>query len=322
MALSDLAVFNEQTFTTLTEVLDQQVELFNTASSGTIRLTSAANKGDYDESSMFAKVANLVRRRNPYADTAVTATTLSTIKEISVKVAAGSKPVRMDAAWYQWIQENPAIAAAALGQQLAKATMEDMLNVGISAGYAAIAQDAARVYDGSATTFVLSDFVQGAALFGDRSQALRAWVMHSKPVFDLYAANIANAQELFNYGSVNIVRDPFGRLMIITDSPSLFTVNGVSTGVNKYHTLGLTEGGIMLEQNGDFNALMQEATGSENIQRTYQSEWSFQLGVKGYSWDESSGGHAPTNASLATATNWDKFVTSNKDQAGVVIESR
>lgn len=322
MALSDLAVFNEQTFTALTEVLDQQVELFNTASQGTIRLQSAANKGNYSEETMFAKIANLVRRRDPNSDAAVASTALATIKDVSVKVAGGSKPVRMDAAWYNWIQQNPEIAAAALGQQLAKATLEDMLNVAISAGYAAMSQIAALVHDGSAATFAIGNFVSGSGKFGDRAQAIQAWIMHSKPLFDLYSANITNTAGLFSYGTVNIMRDPFGRLIIVTDSPSLLTVDGVSAGINKYHTLGLSEGGIVVEQNGDFTALIDESTGYENIRRTYQSEWSYNLGVKGFAWDMTNGGSAPSNAAIATATNWDKYVTSNKDTAGVVIESR
>ena len=322
MALSDLAKFNEQTYSTLTEVVAQQVEKFNAASAGTIVLRSGRNKAAYSETAMFGAVAGLVRRRDPNSDGAVSAKAMKHIKDVSVKVAGGCPPVLMNPAWYAWIQQNTAVAAAALAQQLAKQQMQDMLNVGISAGYAALAQVAALVFDGSAATFDASYFAKGSRKFGDSASSISGWIMHSSPTFDFYQANIANSGHLFNYGTVNVVRDPFGRVLIVTDSSSLVTVDGVSSGVDKYHTLGLVPGGIIVEDNGDFYANVQETNGKENIERSYQAEWSYQLGVKGFAWDMTNGGAAPSNAALATATNWDKYATENKELAGVVVESR
>jgi hypothetical protein len=49
-----------------------------------------------------------------------------------------------------------------------------------------------------------------------------------------------------------------------------------------------------------------------------QVDYSFGLGLKGYSWDQTNGGKSPTDAELATGTNWDKVVTSDKHTAGVL----
>lgn len=320
--LSDLAKFNEQTFTTLTEVLDQQVELFNAASGGMLALRSAMHKGSFTEATMFAKLAGLVRRRDPESDAAVSSVNLSTIKDVTVKVTAGSTPVRMDPAWFAYIQQNPGIASAALGQQLAKDTMKDMLSVAISSGIAAISQISDLVADGTAATFTPELFVLGSSKFGDRAADIVGWIMHSKPLFNLYSHNLANTTNLFKWDNIIVSRDPFGRIMVVSDESSLVVPNGVSAGVDKYYTLGLTSSAITIEQNSDFNSLMHEQTGFENIRRTYQSEWSYNLGVKGFAWDMTNGGKNPSNAAVATSTNWDKYVTSNKDTAGVLITSR
>jgi hypothetical protein len=49
-----------------------------------------------------------------------------------------------------------------------------------------------------------------------------------------------------------------------------------------------------------------------------QVDYSFGLALKGYSWDSVNGGKSPTDAELATGTNWDKVATDIKHTAGVI----
>lgn len=49
-----------------------------------------------------------------------------------------------------------------------------------------------------------------------------------------------------------------------------------------------------------------------------QVDYTFGLSLKGYTWDESNGGKSPSDAALATGTNWDKVATSIKHTAGVL----
>ena len=39
----------------------------------------------------------------------------------------------------------------------------------------------------------------------------------------------------------------------------------------------------------------------------------------GYSWDVANGGKSPTDAEIATGTNWDLYVTDIKNSAGTVL---
>lgn len=326
MALSDLAVYSEYAYLAMTEVLDQQIAIFNEASDGTIILQPAAHQGDYSEEAFFAKIANLVRRRNAYADTAIASDSLKHIKDTSVKVAAGTKEMRIDPAQFKWIQRSPEEAGTALGQQLAGDSLADMLNTGIGVGVAALSQTASNVNDITAatapadkTSFI--SLTQTAGKLGDRQGAIRAWIMHSTPLTTLFVNALTNAENLFNYGTVNVVRDPFGRLFVITDSPALLWSQTTPSVDNGFYSLGLQQGSIIVGQNNDFDAVETSATGFENIRRTYQGEWSYNVGVKGYAWDKANGGASPTNAALFTATNWDKYSTSHKDLAGVLLKS-
>jgi hypothetical protein len=327
MALSDLAVYSEYAYLAMSEVLRQKIDLFNAASGGSIQLTHSSHQGDFSDTAFFAKISGLVRRRNAYGSGTVAEKSMAHLIDTLVKVAAGTAPVRLDPGQFKWIQQNPEVAGAALGQQLAIDTLADMLNTAIGVGYAALSQTTAVVHDATGLTppedtMSFINLNKGQAKFGDQASQLVAWVMHSKPMFDLYGKNLANAANLFSFGSVNVVRDPFGKLLIMTDAPALFGDEAGGAGVDYYYTLGLVPGALMVGQNNDFDANEETKNGDENITRTYQAEWSYQLGIKGYAWDKANGGKSPTDAALLTSTNWDKYATSNKDLAGVVIKSK
>lgn|SRR5574337_341072 len=323
MALSDLAVFNEWTYSTMTEILDQQIALFNAATRNAFTLRTAAHTGDYSETAMWAKITSLVRRRNAYGTGTLTAQAMKHLVDTAVKVAAGTNPIDLSPGQFKWIQLNPQEAGAAMGQQLAVDTMADMLNTGILATVAAIAGNAAMVNDvyndTTAVDATIAQLNTTVGKFGDRANAIAAWVMHSKPLFDIYGNAITNTNRLFVFGTIAVAQDGFGRPLVMTDSPALITP--VATKPNKYNTLGLVPGALLVEQNGDFTQNIDTRNGNENISSTYQAEWSYQLSVKGFSWDKTNGGKSPNDSAIGVSTNWDQYATSDKDTAGVMLIS-
>lgn len=317
----DLEVFNRQVYTAATEVVDQQVELFNANSNGTIVLRpSNVNMGDFSMEASFKAISKLVRRRDvANGNNAVSAVRLGQLKNVSVKVASGTSPIVWERAQFAWIKQNPAQAAAVIGEQLAKAMLQDQLNVAIKGLVAAMGANSAVVLNKSGDTgneAIRPAYLAAAAgLFGDRQMDIAAWVIHSKSMTDLWQNALANAERLFVYESVAVLRDPFGRIFVMTDSPDL-----LATDV--YSTLGLVEGAALVEPNNDFDAVTVDTTGKENIQTTYQAEWSYNLGLRGYAWKTDDGGAAPSDTALGTGTNWEKVVTSNKDTAGVLLKTK
>lgn len=324
MALSDLAVFTDYARTAKTEVLQERVELFNRATDGAIRLSTRPVSGDFSEEAFYGAVSGLVRRRNPYGDGAVAEKVLAQKTDVMVKIAAGTPPIRIDPAWYAWIQRDTREAAAAMGQQLARQQVADMINVAVGSAASAIANVGGSLINdisGNAGAAALpSPLALGntAFKFGDALSRIAVWVMHSKSWNDLYGNALTNAERLFDYGNVGVVRDPLGRRYIMADLSAL-TVAGTPM---KFRTLGLSEGAIEIEDQDDFFDNWSRTNGNENIKQTYQAEWSYMAGIKGYSWDKTNGGHAPTDASLFTGTNWDLIATSIKDTAGVMLISQ
>lgn len=314
----DISVFNKQTYLTMTEVVAQDVEKFNQASGGALVLAAADNQGDFDIKASFKAISGLVRRRNAYDQSGtVAAAALQMLQNASVKVAGGTPPIVFEPQQYAWINQNPELAAAEIGTQLAKAQMQDMLNTAIRASVAAITGVAGLNHDGTAAVASFSALNTAAAKFGDRMMSIKAWICHSKVMSDLFSNALTNGQSLFKYETVNVIQDPFGRIFVVTDAPSLF----IDDTTDNYLTVGLTEGGAVIQPNNDFNATMVDTTGYENIKRTYQAEWTYNVGVKGYTWDTTNGGKSPNDTALGTSTNWDKTASDNKDTAGVILKS-
>ena len=337
MSLAKLKVFNQYAKGSMTEVLQQQVELFNGATRGAIVLVVNPQDGDFSDLSFWKRIEGLVRRRNAYGTGTVTAVDLEQLQDTSVKVAAGTPPVNIPPSRMKWILKDPKEQAVVYGQQLAVEMLADYLNAAIAASRSALVQNGATtLFNGKAGKLSWQVLNKGQALFGDRASRIAAWVTHSKPVFDLWDGNLTNANSLFTFGTVNVIADPWGRPIVMTDSPDLVNPTGIDDGdgssadgdaggamaVPSYFTLGLVPGAVSVMDNADFEQNIDTRNGDENITRTIQSEWSFNVGVKGFAWDKTNGGKSPTTAALGTGTNWDKYASSVKDLAGVVVETQ
>lgn len=318
-ALSALALFQQYAYDASTEVVDQQIGLFNAASRGAIILQSGNNEGDFAEVAKYALIADLVGSRDAYSDDAVSAVDVARIVEISVKVAWGTPPINIDQHLWTWIQKSPSEAGSFIGQQLAVGVMQRKLNLALTALVAGLSGQASNLLDNTGTGVVtLGVLNTAAAKMGDRAQSLAAWVMHSKSAHDIYAGALTNTNNLFKFGDVRVTEDGFGRIIIMTDAPILtYTATGT-----KYRTLGLVPGAALLQDNAaDTRVNTQTANGRTNIKDTYQAQGSFNLGIKGFKWDTTNGGKSPNDAALAVSTNWDKSATSTKDLAGVLVLS-
>lgn len=314
MALSDFQVFNDETFKIAMEGLDQQIELFNAATNNALILSAHPFAGDFEIQAFFARLQGLVRRRNPYTMGAVSPIHLTMLAEAMVKVGAGTPPVELEPSMFAWIQQNPNEAAAMVGKQLAEEMLKDMFHILVGSIKAALSGVSEVTYDGTAGNLSYASLNLAQAKFGDAYQEIALWLMHSKPIFDIYGANISNANSLFSFGTLNVQRDPFGRLLIITDEPALVTGS-------TYHTLGLVPGAGMIATQDDFFQNIETTNGYENIKRTMQAEWSYGVSVKGFTWDRTNGGKAPTTSALLTASNWDRIAESHKNLAGILVNS-
>lgn len=313
--LSQMQVFNQYIMPATIETLSQMVQKFNAASAGSIQLTTEGFTGDFLQESFFASIHAAQRRVNRYgANGAATPTDLSQLKFSAVKIAGGFGPIRFEPSQLTWLSKPTAEGVEVASRNFAEAMLRDQLNTAIAALVAAIQNQAGATNDVSATAGISYSAMNGAhAKFGDRSGDIVANVMTGAVYHKLIGQNLTNAQNLFKADGVTVV-DLLNKAVIVTDAPALYAAGTP----NKQKVLGLTSGAAVVFDGGDVVSNIETVNGKERIETTMQVDYTFGLGLKGYTWDEANGGKSPSDAAIATGSNWDKVATDIKQTAGVI----
>jgi hypothetical protein len=317
MSLSQMQVFNDFIMPATIETLGQMIDKFNAASRGTIVLSTEGFTGDFFQESFFASVHSARRRVDRYAaNSAVTPTDLTQLKRSAVKVAGGFGPIRYEPSQMTWLQKPTAEGIEVASRNFAEAMLQDQLNAAIAALCAAIGNQPTAVNDITAGTSAILTYValnNAHAKFGDNSANILANVMSGEMYHKLIGQNLVNSTQLFQAAGVTVV-DILNKAVVVTDAPAL-TIAG-SPGTDR--VLGLVSNAAVVTDGSDVISNIQTNNGNERIETTMQVDYTFGLSLKGYTWDEANGGKSPSDADLATGTNWDKVATDIKHTAGVL----
>lgn len=324
---SNFKVYQEYLKTRAAETLQQQADVFNAAVNNALIMRTIEKPGDYEYESFFKDIASLVTRRDTTSTSA--ATKLSMIQDEFIRVKLNRKigPVDQSRDSFRKIfaRYSEMEFSGILGGQIAVAQQLDMLNSGLLAARASLVNvsSGALLYtvpsSGTATTAAM---VSALAKLGDRADRIVAWVMHSKPYYDLVKEQIAaKIDGVANFNVQTGTPVTLNRPVIVTDSASLVVTSG-SPAVTDYYTLGLTANGVLCEVTETSDIVIDDVTGGENILTRLQGEFAYNVGVKGFKYDVANGAANPNATALGTGSNWDKAASDDKALAGVVLKSR
>lgn len=317
---SDLKIYDELVLGSMIERQTQNINAFNAASRNAMRLTSIRHQGHYAYESFFKKVS-LVSRRDITAVTSASDTPLTQGEMVSVKVNRRIGPVAHTLDAFKKIMRpaNADSISQALGNQVADDMTSDMLNTGLRAAAAGIKNQSSVAIADTGATITTGNLVSALAKMGDQASRIVCWVMHSKVYYDLVSSQIsANIDGVSNFVVAQASPVTLNRPVLVTDAAALYT-SGASPLLDRYTTLGLVEGGVVVEDSEEQTFLSDMVTGLENLVYRYQGEYAFNVGLKGFTWDVGNGGANPTDNAIATGSNWDPVATSYKDYAGVSL---
>lgn len=327
---TDVQVYEEQFQGGFIETIYQNVQAFNEASRGALDMRVEELVGHYEQEAMWDEVSSIARRDSSAdSSTSATSTKLTQDEFVRVKLDRRNGPYETNLDAFRKIGEDPGpMFSRIIGVQTAQAVPQEQLDRALAALEAKLDATAALEHDRTGGTIRTQDLVDGISKRGDAAGEIAIWVMHSKPFFDLLKDQVTSSQSIFSseiFASEVFEGTPasVNRPILVTDSASLVETDGVSTGVDKYSTLGLTRGAAEIVMSEPPVAVLEgPKTGSENIFLRWQAEYSYNLGLRGCKWDTTNGGKNPTNAAVATATNWDDVVADNKGLPGVIVTSR
>ncbi|MGB1297276.1 MAG: major capsid protein [Psychrobium sp.] len=319
MAVTDMEIFNDFVMPRLHERLPQEVDKFNAASGGSIILSVDSFTGNYLSQSFYATLDATRRTVNRgAANGAASSTALAQNSAVTVKVAGGIGPVVFEPSQLSFLSKPTQEGIDEVVTMFMEIIMKDQLNRALLAATAAIENNAAATNDVSGGATVTQRAINGGlAKFGDRSQAIIALVMTGAQNHNLLDEAIQNSNSLYTIGGLAVMSGQVagqGRVIIVTDAPAL-------TAVGKQKVLGLTRGAIVVNNTGDVITNVETSNGKQRIETSVQVDYTFGLGVAGYSWDTAllTAGHTPTDAQLGTGANWGLNVSDVKSTAGVII---
>lgn len=324
---SDFKIYQEYLHTRVNELLTQNGNVFGAASNGAIRLTTQSILGDYQYKSFFQNLGTgLAARRDTTSVSGQTDTPMTQQELISVKLNRKLIPVSQTRDAFRKIfgRFSETEFTGLVAEQAANAMQLEMLNTAIAAAAAALkGQTASYVTESSLGAISSGSLVSSLAAFGDQAQRIVCWVMHSKPYYDLVRSQInANITGISNFAIAQASPVTFNRPVIVTDSSALVSNPGLSPDVTlQYYTLGLVSDSIVVENSEEQEVVVQDVTGLENLSVRIQGEYAYNLSVKGFQWDVTSGGANPTASAVATGTNWDPAYGSVKDRAGIALNT-
>lgn len=325
---SDFKVYQDEFRGGVVETLTQASNYFNGAG-GAIILSTVSRRGDYAKESFFKTIAGIVSRRDATSVASATDLAVAMDEMISVKLNRKVGPIAQTLDAFRKIQLSAGEDSLSflIGTQVAKGMQVEMLNTALRAARSALDTANTTQHTVAASgTMTTAALVDGLAKFGDASNQVAAWVMHSKVWFDLMKHQIGtSANGDIVSGVVVQGANPLtlNRPVIVTDSDALAVASGTGTAATTdYFTLGLVANSVVVESSEQESMEAQIVTGLENLVVRLQGEYAYNLGVKGFKWDTAAGGANPADAAVGTGTNWDAVATSFKDYAGVLIQSK
>jgi len=334
---TDFVIDNQYFHTGLFEGLTQNLGLFNEVSGGAVRLIDNRLPGHLSDRLLYKTLEDSWNRRDITAASAISSADTAQVQEIS------QRGVKLNAKMYapfilHAFQKNfdPSMKgdyqqiSRRIGQATAPARLKQQVNHSLYAARSALTKSSAASkhaivvssanYNGKMNSV---DLNTARALMGDMAGRLKCMVMHSKPYFDLVGNQVADkltgvSDLILREGSGLTYNTP----VLVIDSPALYaTIGSGSAAYTEYYTLLLTEDAVVV-QNSEAEAMVAEVvTGKENLQIDLQGEGAHNVEVRGFAW-AAGGGINPTDAALATASNWDLASASIKNRAGVAIASR
>src|SRR5690625_1947388 len=305
---SDMVIYNDLAQTAYLERLQDNLDVFNTASNGAIVYRSEAIEGDLKKRA-FYKVGGTIEHRNVNSTNPVTPKKIGAGEAVGVKVPYKYGPYASTEEAFKRRARTPEEFAIIIGQDMADALMVGRLQYSLAALGAAIGGNADMVAAGDIATDGRKALTRGMRKFGDRFGRISLWVMNSDTYFDI----IDDALTEQIYGESEIV--VYGGLPGTLGKPVL-----VSDQVPTDQALGLQGGAIEVLESQAPGFRAYDINDQENLAIGIRSEGVFNLELLGYSWDDQIGGVNPNLGAIGASANWKKHATSNKMTAGVLLD--
>lgn len=316
MALKVTEVFENTVYNVGKDLLKENVEIFNGHSNGAIKISETSIIGDFAQSvNMTLGADSIVKSRNPYGVNTLTAKEFNRVTDNIVKLGLGIHPIKWTKAEFNWVKQNPELAGVQIGRKMANDTLKTMAEYALGSLATCLSNNSSiKLTIQNSTALSHNHFIQALRPMGDQFNEIALYVIPSTMYFELLNTTFGNAERLWNFGNLAIMRTALGHNFLITDNAGL---KNASTSV---YGLGLKRNSAIIGMEDDFNSVVVDVAGQENLGKIYQAEWTSALKITNRRYKTSDSMNGLTYSQLTNNANWETISTDVKDETGVVIE--
>ena len=321
-----LIVLQQKVQTALTQIIQENLNVFNQASNNTLMLTSDVGSGDTIEQLSWGLISGLVSDRNAYAAAGTPAfhKVLTQLQANKIVMSGRVGPLVVTNGMLKKLNQNIDQIAAQFSADAAQMVLQKYVRVAFGAALGAISTNPAAVRTQSAPIAptapvgslfpTLREMELTAALFGDQSSNISAWLMTGMQYSALQAYDVIdNPHELFTIDGVRVVSDANGRRFVVSDA--LNSGNRI---------VGLTQAAVVVGSSGQDVRTGQDI-GGENVTNIIRADFDYSVAVKGYRVKASvaqqyNGIKSYDEAAATNAANWELVANVGQDNAPNTID--
>lgn len=309
--------------------LAQKLEVFNANSAGGIFLGSnpaeqALLGGHYRETTRPKTIASLDARVDVAATSDLVSKKLESTEGVSVIQTRTLGPVDIADDFHLRTKMSKEQVVANLGEQFAQGQLQGLRNNAIAALVAAAqnVDSGSHVLDqargstgGTKVTFTADYAEQMFQKMQDFRDTMVCWVMPSYVFTSLrrnnlasYAANSVSAKII----DAKPVYEFMGLPIVVVDAPALIVAQ-TSSYYTEYGVLLLGPDALRARIVDEMVTEVDRNIKAPSPATTFRGQYYVDWAITGAQWDKSNGGINPTDAALATTTNWDDDLEDDRE---------
>ncbi len=302
----DLIIYDQLAQAAYLERLQDNLNVFNQASNGAIVLKDELIVGDFKKDA-FYKIGGAIEHRDVNSTATVETKKIGMGEQVGVKVPFMYGPYETTEEAFKRRGRSTDEFSIIVGQDYADALVAGYWKYATAALQGAIGTNSDMLVTAKFSEHGKKVLTQGMRKFGDKFGRLSLWVMDSASYFDIVDGAIAD--KLYQEADTVIyggLPGTMGVPVLVTDQAKKDTIYGLQAGA-----INITNSQLPAFRSYDIND-------KTNLGIGIRAEGVFNLDVLGYSYKTSAGAN-PNLETLAATASWDKWATSNKNTAGVIL---
>ncbi len=312
---TDFIIYDEEFASGLTERMDVNIDLWNSATHGGLLISTKNLMGHFSKVSMYKRLSQaIIEEFDPRTKGTTTWTNLEQFENASVKVWRDmALSGTLDE--FKVMLNDPVLTfSQVVGALTADMITKDAIETLVGSLVGAIGNEATHVLGDYTAAITFKDINTARFVYGDEFKNVACILLHSDAAKMIADLNIDEKLDVIAGYTISTGKwNQLGMPMIISDIDAL-------KNTTNNNILFLKAGAAMVQNSEGVTAVTEIDIDARPMEVKLKREWAFNVGLAGITYDTTKTAY-PTRANLADPTFWSITASSTKDLPCVLFKS-